>query len=204
MTKEIYLIGAGGHARSLLNLLELNHFQIAGVFDENYSPGKPERISGYPLIGRPGDSDGDKILVLAIGDNHSRARALMEYHDRVEPDNIVHPSAIIENRVSLGKYNQVFARTYFNNAIEIGDNNIINTGCILEHEVRVGSHNHLSVGSILCGRVTVGDRCFIGAGSVIIDKVKVCSGVIVGANSVVIRDIAEPGTYVGCPVRKVK
>jgi len=36
------------------------------------------------------------------------------------------------------------------------------------------------------------------------DKLSICDNTIVGAGSVVIRDINDPGTYVGNPARRIK
>lgn len=204
MKPKLHVIGAGGHARSYINLMQTAKLDVAGVFDSLYIPGTPEIICGVHLIGTLDDILPDHILALAVGDNQKRKDFLDQFHPQVYAGNVVHPSAVIENHTTLGKYNQIFARTVINAGAHIGNNNIINTGCIVEHEVKAGNHNHLSVGSILCGRVTVGDLCFIGAGAVIKDKVTICSNVTIGANSTVIKDITEPGVYVGCPVRQIK
>jgi len=63
---------------------------------------------------------------------------------------------------------------------------------------------HISVGAIICGRVIIGDECFIGAGSVVKDNVKICNNVTVGANSLVIKDITQPGVYIGNPVKRLR
>ena len=49
----------------------------------------------------------------------------------------------------------------------------------------------------------LGDNIVIGTNSVVIGPVTICDNVVVGAMSLVNKDITEPGTYVGCPVRKV-
>lgn len=200
--RKIYLIGAGGHTRSLINILELNGFRIAGIYDDIFN--NSEAINGYKLIGKLENIKIDDVLVLSTGDSIKRRRLFRQYYRQICKENIVHPSATVEQRVAIGQSNQFFAVVYINSNVVIGNNNILNTGSILEHEVLVGDHNHISVGVVVCGRVTVGNECFIGAGTVVIDKVKICDDVIIGANSVVINDINEPGTYVGNPARKIK
>ena len=47
---KIILIGAGGHAKSCIDVLECdNQYQIAGLVDSNESTDK--KIVGYPVIG---------------------------------------------------------------------------------------------------------------------------------------------------------
>ena len=49
----------------------------------------------------------------------------------------------------------------------------------------------------------IGNRVRLTSGSIVLGNIRVCDDVIIGANSVVIKDIAESGTYVGSPVRRI-
>lgn len=202
MRNTVYLVGAGGHARSVINILKLNGIKIRGIYDDNYNIG--EVVNGYRMAGALGDIKIDDKLVLAVGDNNKRELLFGKFFNMILKDNLTHASAIIEKNTEFGFSNLLFAGVYVNSNSKIGNNNILNTKSVIEHEVVIGSHNHISVGSILCGRVKVGNNCFIGAGAVVIDKLRIADRVTVGANSVVINDIGEPGTYVGNPAKKVK
>ena len=68
----------------------------------------------------------------------------------------------------------------------------------------IGNNCHIAPNSTICGRVQISNNVFIGAGVVIIDKVKICEQVTIGAGSLVLKDITEPGVYVGNPIRKIK
>lgn len=50
---------------------------------------------------------------------------------------------------------------------------------------------------------SLGDNVVIGTGSTVIGPVTICDNVIIGAMSLVNKDISEPGTYVGIPVKKI-
>jgi sugar O-acyltransferase (sialic acid O-acetyltransferase NeuD family) len=204
MNDALAVIGAGGHARSLIALLESRSFRILGIFDDSYAPGSEELICGYPLMGSLAQAPAAAPLVLAVGDNDRRAELFARFKARLHRESLLHRQAFVSPGVRLGAANQLFGNVFVNSQAVLGDNNIINTGAIIEHETHIGSHNHISVGTILCGRVTVGDYCMIGAGTTIIDKVSVCSRVVIGAGSSVIKDIIEPGTYVGSPARRVR
>ncbi|TLP38526.1 acetyltransferase [Arcobacter arenosus] len=201
---KIAIIGAGGHTRSLLNLLK-NKFQSSKlrIYDENFSYEENELIEGVKVTGSlSAISDEEKIL-LSIGDNILREKYFNQFNKKIIRENLFHKTSYIEKSVTLGSSNQIFANAYINSSSQIGDNNIINTSAILEHEVKIGNHNHISVGAKLCGRVCIEDRCFIGANATIIDKINICSDVIIGAGSVVIKNITKAGTYVGNPARRV-
>ena len=204
MTNAVAVIGAGGHARSLIGLLESRDYQILGVFDDSYQPGEEELIGGYPLCGTLQMAPGGAPLVLAVGDNERRAELFSRFQASLYLQSLLHVQAFVAKGARLGQVNQLFGNVFVNSQAVLGDNNIINTGAIIEHEAHIGSHNHISVGTILCGRVRVGDCCMLGAGTTVIDKVSICSHVIIGANSTVIKDIVEPGTYVGSPARRVR
>ncbi len=204
MDKKVIVIGAGGHARAAVALLEHNEYAIQGIYDDSYDVEHKETIMGHALVGSTFDVPNNAAVFLAVGNNHYRKELLVKLGDQIVKENIIHPSAVIEKSAQLGQFNQVLARVYINAMATVGNNNLLNSGCIVEHECKVGHHNHISVGSVLTGRVTVGDQCFIGANAVVKNGVNICNNVIVGAGAVVINDITEPGTYVGNPVRKVK
>ncbi len=198
------LVGAGGHTRSLLNIVELNGIDVYGIYDDSYDSLRREEICGVELKGAITDIPTDSAVILSMGDNQRRGKLYQEFGGRLYDENIIHPGAVIEKGVIIGLANQVFAGAYVNTGAGIGEDNIINTKSVIEHEVVIGDHNHISVGAVLCGRARVGSYSFIGAGSVVIDNVSVCDHVIVGAGGVVVRDISEPGVYVGNPVERVR
>jgi UDP-N-acetylbacillosamine N-acetyltransferase len=198
----ISLIGAGGHSRVVIELLRYHYYAVTGIYDDSYFEGIEETIMGVGIVGKLADASGP--MVLAMGNNAERKNFYEQHLDRVIQKNILHPKAYFETTTRMGFSNIVMANAYANSMATFGNNNIINTGSIVEHECKIGSHNHISIGAVVGGRVTIGDTCFIGARAVVKDQVSICDDVIVGAGGVVIKDITEPGTYVGNPVRKVK
>ena len=47
----------------------------------------------------------------------------------------------------------------------------------------------------------VGKGTWIGTGAIVSNNVNICGGCMIGAGAVVIKDITEPGIYVGVPAR---
>jgi sugar O-acyltransferase (sialic acid O-acetyltransferase NeuD family) len=201
----ISIIGAGGHTRSILNLIKQHYSCDLEIFDDTYCDTKTEYINNIKLAGKIQDISLDNSLVfLSIGDNTKRAHYFNLFHNTIIMDNLIHKSSLIETSVVLGKANQILAQVYINSNTKIGNNNIINTSAIIEHEVQIGDHNHISVGAKLCGRTKIGNYCMVGTGAIIIDKISICDNVTVGAGAVVVKDITQPGTYVGNPAKKIK
>lgn len=204
MNEKVFIVGAGGHARSLMALLDHNNIRPEGVYDNSYDPEIVEVIHKTAVKGKIAQLPEDGKIIISYGDLSQREGLFKAYEDRINKENLIHPSAIIEINTDLGEANQIFGNVIINAYSKIGNNNIINTGCIIEHENIIGDHCHISIGAVLGGRVKIGDRCFIGAGATVIDKIKICDDVTIGANATVIKDIDSPGTYVGNPVRKIK
>lgn len=88
--------------------------------------------------------------------------------------------------------------------IALGEHVIINLNCTIGHDTKIGAFTTLSPGVNVSGNVTIGELCYIGSNAVIREGITICDNVIIGAGGVVVKDITEPGTYVGNPVKKIK
>jgi len=201
---QVAILGAGGHTRSVISLLNQNDIPIIGIFDDSYDPLSLESILGVRLMGKISDIPEGAHVILSIGDNLQREKLYCEHEESIYPTPVIAATAHIDVSVRLDRGSMVFGNVYVNACAQVGVNTIINTAAVVEHEARIGNNCHISVNSTVCGRVVIGDECFIGAGAVIIDKVTICDKVTIGAGSVVIKDIITPGVYAGNPVRKIR
>ena len=179
MSDSVNIIGAGGHARPVIQLLQHLGCFIGGVYDQSYDPAVKERILQVEIKGAFPDKSDDQKLVLAIGDNDQRRMVFEIHRAAILKDSIVHPAALIEPSSQIGQANVIFARAYLSSMANIGDNNIINAGAIIEHESIIGSHCHVSVGAIVCGRVKIGDNCFILENQTIQPNVQIGNNVMI-------------------------
>ncbi len=57
-------------------------------------------------------------------------------------DNIIHPTAILEGNIRMGRGNRIGPNAVLRGNIEMGDHNIIDTGVFIENNVRIGDKNH--------------------------------------------------------------
>lgn len=194
------LIGAGGHARSLLALLRRLALDVSQIVDPAARP--DEQIMGIPVRLQPTLLSGP--LVLAIGDNLKRQQAFLQWTAELYQSLLQAPDALVDPSARFGIANQVLSGCYIGPQVVAGDNNLFNTRCIVEHEVQLGSHCHIAVAAILLGRAQLGDRCMIGAGAVVRDGVRLGNDVILGAQAFAAADLLEPGVYAGVPARKIK
>jgi acetyltransferase-like isoleucine patch superfamily enzyme len=89
-----------------------------------------------------------------------------------------------------------------NSGTKTGRGCIINTNSTVEHDCRLGDDVHVAPGAILSGGVTVGDQVMVGAGATVIQGVRIGPHCLVGAGSIVVRDLVEPGIYMGNPCKR--
>ena len=69
---NILIFGAGGHTRSLLNLIDDKKFNIVGILDNSTKSYKNETINGVKIIKNRNEVSKDSRYVLSIGNNEKR------------------------------------------------------------------------------------------------------------------------------------
>lgn len=204
--RKTLLVGAGGHARSIISAAQSIAVDIHGIIDLSYK-GQNENILGCPVVGdldylTPLPPD-EFCIFLSIGENDLRRKTFHEIRDLgFEFPNIIHEKSCLDENVSVGIGNFFGAGAYLGPACCAGSFNIINTNSVVEHEVTMGDFNHVAPSATICGRVSIGDDCLIGANSAIIDKQTVPDGTIIGAGAVVVKSPHRKGlTLKGVPAR---
>jgi UDP-N-acetylbacillosamine N-acetyltransferase len=158
-----------------------------------------EKILGFPVLPETAESCGP--FFLAIGDNQKRKILWDEWREK-NLSSIVSSSALICPHAQIGRNVFVGNLAHIGPEVRIGHNTIINTGAIVEHEVVIGDHCHIGPRAVISGRSKIGSLTFIGVGAVVKDSINISSNIVVGAGAVVVKDLTEPGVYVGCPARR--
>lgn len=207
---KIAIIGAGGHARVVYEILRHEkNFEIV-AFVDNIKHGAEEKILDIHLIGDHSVlpdllKKGVTGAFIAVGDNKIRAAHFEKVRQMgFEIVRAIHPTTFMATGVKLGNGVFIGARTIISACADIGDNVIVNTGALLEHECVLKNHCHVAPGAILAGRVTVGEGAFIGAGAIVREFLKIGENATVGAGSVVLDDIPANAVAVGTPARVIK
>ncbi len=205
---QVIGIGAGGHAKVVLDILRLmNAYQIVGLLDPACLG---TSVDGILVLG------GDELLprlradgvssafvgVGGVGDNTLRIRL----YEKVQAAGYtfiqaIHPTSVLAPSVQLGQGITIMAGTIINPDTRIGDNVIINTGAIVEHDCEIEAHAHISPGAVLCGGVRVGMGAHVGAGATVRQYVTIGMRAVVGAGAMVINDVPPGVVVLGVPAR---
>ena len=193
---KVYLYGASGHAKVVMDIARLAYFDVPCLIDDN--PDINE-LAGLPVVH---SADGLKTMIVTIGDCQIRRKIVQKLGER-EFLTVIHPSAIKADSVKLGHGTVVMAGAILNPYTEVGNHCIINTGAIVEHDNKIADFAHISVGANLGGTVSIGRKTWVGIGSTLKNNVSIVDNVIIGAGAVVVKNIEEAGTYIGVPAQKI-
>jgi len=209
--KPIIILGAGGHAKVLIDTLQRQSANILGVTDPDPElHGKD--VMGISIIGDDNSilqyGVNDIVLVNGLGKVNCSNKRMQIYHTFKERGyifaRVIHPSAVISSGAYLAEGVHVMAGAIIQTLVTIGVNTIINTGVSLDHECIIGDHVHIAPGATISGGVEIGDNVLIGAGATIIQGIHVGASSVVGAGAVVTKDVREGVTVMGIPARVVK
>ncbi len=196
MSREsILLVGAGGHARSCIDVIEKEgRFVVGGLV------GLPEevgsRVLDYPVLGS--DSDLPDILprftqVLVTVGQIKSPEARMKLHAMLEGQGCRLP-VIVSPRAHLSAHAQVGAGTIImhgaivNAGARIGRNCIINSQALVEHDAVIGDHCHIATAAVINGGVSIGAGTFIGSNACVRQGIRVAEWCVVGMGQLVIAD----------------
>jgi len=183
----ILLVGAGGHARACIDVIELEgRFAIAGLV------GLPEEVGGevlgYPVLGTNQDLGRLKetypnalVTVGQIKSPETRIHLfeLLGAQGFSQPA-IVSPKAYVSHHASLGSGSIVMHGALVNAGARVGQNCIINSQALIEHDAVIEDHCHISTGARVNGGARVGQGGFVGSGSVLREGIVLGEQCLVG------------------------
>ena len=207
MHKKVIIIGAGGHAKVIADIIEKSGDEVVGFLDDNKENGATV-IKNYKVIGGSNNRFAMAItkenveFVIAIGDNQKRKE--ISNSPNLKFYTAIHPSAQIGLDVRIEEGTVIMANSCINSSAKIGKHCIINTGAIIEHDNIIEAYVHISPNATLGGTVKIGESTHVGIGSIVKNNITICKNCTIGAGAVVVKNILEEGTYVGVPARERK
>ena len=202
MSESILLIGGSGHARVIIDCIRASGGAVFGILDDGLAPGT--EVLGVRVLGKTAEYEqyADHPVLIAIGNGAVRRKIAEKGIAR--PATVVHPTAVVSPYASVGEGTVVMPRAVINAGASVGRHCIINTGAVVEHDCVLGDYVHISPNAALGGTVRVGDGTHIGIGACVRNNINICGGSTIGAGAAVVKDITEPGTYVGIPAGRIR
>jgi acetyltransferase EpsM len=198
-TSKLSLIGSGGHASVLIEMMKLLRLEIGNLYDDNCSIKSCKNIE----VVSPIDFKIRENAIIAVGDNLVRKKLSIESSNK-NWCKLVHPSAIISMDVNVGQGTVIMAGCVIQTGVIIGEHSIINTGACIDHDCEIGSFAHISPNVSIAGGVCIGEGTHIGIGACVIPGITLGKWVTIGAGAVVIKPVPDYAVVVGNPGRVIK
>lgn len=209
MNSSTYILGAGGHASVLADILLENGEPLSGYVNH-------AEVTEHPILGKlahltddmllePGS--GRPCLINGVGmlpGQELRKTLFIKFSEAgFDFKSVIAKGAIISSYASLDIGVQAMNGVIVNCGARVAANSILNTGAIIEHDTHIGRHCHIAPGVTISGGVTIGDNVHIGTGASIIQGLTIGSGAVIAAGAVVNKNVpAAHIVYASKPVIK--
>ena len=192
----MYLYGASGHAKVIMDILKANGINIDGLVDDNPAL---YVLLGYPVFHQQYDLS---PMIVSIGNNAIRKKIVENLS--VEFGQAIHPTAVVSSTAIIEEGTVVMQGAIIQACTIIGKHCIINTGASVDHECVIEDYVHISPHATLCGNVHVGEGSWVAAGTIVLPGVKIGKWSVIGAGSVVAKDVPDGVLAVGNRCKVIK
>jgi|TARA_B110000211_G_scaffold228514_1_gene284854 sugar O-acyltransferase (sialic acid O-acetyltransferase NeuD family) len=191
--KEIILIGAGGHCKACIDVIEEEKkFKILKIFDKDK---KLKTLFNYKVILEKHLNNSIKInyALITVGQiknsdiRYNLFKKLKKKGFRMPK--IISPYAHISKHASVGEGTIVMHNAVINAGASIGKNCIINSSSLIEHDVTIGDHTHISTKAVINGGSKIGSKVFFGSSSVTKENIRIKDKSLISANKFIKKNI---------------
>ena len=210
--KQVVIIGAGGHAREVAEILRERSDQVGDLVPLGFvvEQNAPATLNyNLPVLGDWSWFNGTNLteleVICAVGEPSVRKRlAERASENGLSFANAISPRAHVSPGAEIGAGVMIFPHAVISTNVSIGDHSIVNSGATVSHDSKLGRFTTISPGVHVAGNVHIEDGCYLGIGANIIQHVNIKPWTLIGAGATVIRDLPEAVTAVGVPARPIK
>ncbi len=193
LKSDIYIIGAGGHAYSCIDVILSCGYKIKGIYGLKKDIGK--NILGYKVRGTQFELSNtikkNDNLHIAVGHTflkNEKHKILKLFKGKCKFPKIISPFSIVSPHSNIEAGTIVMHGAKVGVESYIGEHSIINTNSSIDHNSKVGNFSHISTSVTLNGNVEIGNNVFIGSGTVVKDSIKISSNQSIKMCSRIIKD----------------
>ena len=199
--ESILLVGAGGHARACIDVIEREgRFIVKGLTGLSHEVGS--RVFDYPVLGT--DEDLPVLLrecpnaLIAIGQIKTPDQRIRLF-DQIKKNGcalptIVSPHAYVSPHATLDTGTIVMHGAIINAGAVVGKNCIVNSQSLVEHDVVIADHCHIATAATINSGVRIGAGTFIGSNSSVRQCVNIGERCLIGMGQQVFSD-CEAGVH---------
>ena len=192
MKKRVLLFGAGGHCRSVIDVIRaVGTYEIVGIIGLREEIGK--EIDDIKVVADDSQIENwlcvtDECLITVGQIGRPKIRKLLWDNLRLlnqKMATVVSPFAYVSPYASLSPGVVVMHHALVNAGATIGENCIINTKALIEHDSFIAAHCHISTGAVVNGMCQIGHSSFLGSGSVVHHTLNIADESIIKAGEVI-------------------
>ena len=204
MSRPIVILGIGGHAKSIVDLVSgIGYDEIYLCDFLNNSP-RVNLIDNVKSYSEVISSFQKYDFAIGIGDQNLRRELLVSITKNLPEASfpyLVHRNAYVSKSAIIGKGSIIFSGSYVGPDVVLGNWCIINTNSVVEHDSKVGELCTLSLGVIIAGNVVIEDDCYIGMGALVSNSITIGGRVKIYAGSFVNQNVMAGTSVKGIPAR---
>lgn len=206
---EIVIIGAGGHAKSVIDTIErAGNFKIIGCIAEDSVSCLDYDVLGSDSTAQSLFNKGVKYAAMGLGTitDITLKKKLVNYYEMIgfKFPAIIDPSSICSKYTNIEDGVFIAKNCVLNTNVNIKKHSIINTSVSIDHDTIIGEFCHIAPGTVMSGGVVIGDYCHCGTNSTFIQDINVGNNSFIGAGSVVVKNIPSNTFGYGVPYKEVK
>lgn len=202
------IVGAGGHAKEILDLLTIAQLKNCTLYDD-VSGGNHAYLNGIPICKNMLDAEflikQDPAFVLGTGNVTLRKKMAEMFRTAGgKLTTIISPLAFCSKMVTtIGAGTNIMSFAFVSNGVKMGDGCLINARVNLHHDVVMGDYCEISPAAVLLGKVQLGNFVSIGSGAIILPGITIGNNTVVGAGAIVTKNVDAGMTVVGNPAKEI-
>ena len=204
------ILGAGGHAKEIIEILYRNNADKGISFYDNTPLAQKHFLIKFLVISSDDELKSefskDPKFATAISGTIKKEE-LVEKIKKMggEYVSIIATNAIIGHfDVTIGNGSNIMQKVFISNSVIIGEGCLINYGASIHHDCSVGKFCEISPNVQLLGGAEIGNYVTIGAGATVLPKVKIGNNSVIGAGALVTKNVPENVMIMGIPGKIIK
>jgi len=206
VANQIYIVGAGGHAKSVAEIALTMGYKIMAFI----SPDSPN----HTLLGSEIQSKlpqelniTEDSIAIGIGANWDREKVWLELSSTFPLSMfpvLTHPSASVAVDTRLGAGSTIHQNASIGPSTTLGIFCSLNTSASIDHDCLIGDFASIGPGAHTGGNVTVGDRAALAIGSITRHGIQIGRDSVLGAAAYAHRPIEANTVNVGIPATMLR
>lgn len=202
--KSLVMIGGGGHASALLEILLLQGRDIIAVVAPEITVNKKlfKGIKHFKNDNAILNFDPDEIeLVNGIGAmpySGLRTKIHTEFKSKFyEFATVIASTANVSAYATITQGAQVLSNATICTGSKIGFGTIVNTSASIDHDCEIDAFCHIAPGVVISGQVHVKESVHIGTGAKIINDIQIGKNTIIGVGANIVKTLPDSAIVYG-------